>query len=154
MYGESNGNRWAGMSMKKAIRVIYLFAILGLILTGAAFYKTRGLVYGSGHSYVWRDIQSTGSNDDVAIGSAVFLFFIPLLIEIVQWRRHRVRGAWLFCVAWLLDALLLASMEVGSVWQTIFIDKNSVLATWVVCYFVSAFSFALVQVSRSKNASV
>ena len=139
------------MRIYRALRAIYLLAILGLILTGAAFYKTRGLVDRSGSSYVWRDIHSSGSNDDIAIGSAVFLFSIPLVIEILQWRRERVRGDWSFGVAWLLEALLLVSMEVGSVWQTILTDKNTVLAVWVACYLVSAFPFALVRVSRSKN---
>jgi hypothetical protein len=130
--------------MRNTMRILYILSLIGLIVTGVAFYSTRGLMYverTGTHTYLWTDIKSTGSNDDIAIGSAVILFFVPLLIELVQWRRERIRGVWIFCVIWFVETLLIASIEVGSILDTIFVDKNSVLAVWIICYIASMVLF-------------
>jgi hypothetical protein len=121
----SRRHRWA---------ILLLWGIHGL--SSYLFLNTRGLAYRdldapSGISFV-RDLQSSGSDDGIAIEMGLVFAAVGVLLRAARWSRPP-SGTEL-ALHWVLIALqglFLLSLEMGSLWRTVLVAHNLPLAIWL-----------------------
>lgn len=103
------------------------------------FFGTKGLAYAdtdspSGISYV-QDLHSSGSNDSITIEVGVVF-----AIAAIGWGILRIKRAFRLIdlavhgLLLSLQTLLVATIEIGSIVDTLVLDKNHVLMLWVISY--------------------
>jgi len=105
--------------------------VLGVHTPGLAFPESSEP---SGIGYV-TDLQSSGRNDNVAIGMGVVLAIVAVIWGGVRFRKQFATADFVaHLILLLLQALLILSIEAGWLWFTITTGKNAVLAFWITSY--------------------
>ena len=112
---------------------------LALIILGAAFSQTDGLLAGNSTNRHVRDYNSTGSDDDLCVMASVAIFGLCFLL--VGWlpslgELNFLKSA-AFSVAWLVQLLVINWIEVGAIFHTIRSDQNIVLLLWTATFALS-----------------
>lgn len=124
-----------GLQVDAVLRNAYPVLLLGIAVLSFLFSSTKGFVYGLDRDAFADNLMSSGSNDNLMIFSGAFLFLLPLICRLFRFKRSvNLFEDMLLCAALLVQALLLISVEVGSLYLTIAIEKNIVLALWVLLY--------------------
>ena len=127
----------------------WIFLVLWLFhgLFSYLFSDTKGLAYAdadspSGISYV-QNLQSSGSNDGITIEIGVVFAIVPIGWGVLRLKRAfglvdlAVHGLFFS-----LQTLLIATIEIGSIIDTLVLDKNLVLMLWVISYSALSVSLA------------
>ena len=121
-------------SRRLILALWFLYGVFSYLFT-----YTQGLGYsnadsGSGISYV-RELQSSGANDNICVEVGVALAAVGLV-----WGAARIKGRAgltdlsVNLILLSLQAFFITAIEMGSLYVTIFIGKNIVLALWVLAY--------------------
>jgi hypothetical protein len=124
------------------------------------FLDTKGLAYAdldspSKLSYV-KDLKSSGNNDNIAIELGAVFAIVAVgwgllrLKKPLGWIDLAVQGLLL-----LLQTVYLATIEVGSIIDTLVLDKNLVFWLWTIFYLtlVILLAIRIVQKFRSSLSS-
>jgi hypothetical protein len=124
-----------GHLLARAVLVLWL--CVGA--TSYAFGRSRGLAYrdadapsGIGHV---RELHSSGGNDDIGIEVGVVLAAVGVLWALVRRGRPFARSDLVaHAVLMSVQILYVLALEVGSIADTVVLDRNVVLALWTVSY--------------------
>lgn len=123
----------------RVLRFLYLALLAGLVTTTYFFNHTKGLIAYIGYSgdihFVQEEILSSGANDNSLIGFVGLLFLVPLVIEFVRGEsRPGALTIVVFYLSWVIQALALLGIEVGSIAHTVLNARNFCLLIWILCY--------------------
>ncbi len=122
------------LSRERALKRIHLALLLGMVALSWAFSRTDGLVYGTdrdGQTLHTSELQSSGSNDNLAIETGMVLFAVPLIFMLLM------KPKWsplVTAVCWAAQGLLVLSLDAGSIPKTVFDDRNLVLSAWLASF--------------------
>jgi hypothetical protein len=140
-------------------RASTLFLVLWLVhgVASYLFSNSNGLAYGdldavSRIGYV-KNLKSTGNNDNIAIEIGVAFAVLGVAWALIRLRKPFRWFDWTAqCVLWLLQTLYLISIEVGSIRDSLIVDRNMVLLLWMTSY--SALLIALAITARQNEGGV
>lgn len=124
--------------MKNNVKLLLMFWILHGVFS-YLFFDTSGLVYIDrdsplGFSYV-EDLHSSGGNDNISIETGIVFSIFGALFSILRFgKAFGVIDLGFHGVLLFFQAVLVVTIEVGSIVHTILDAKNIVLLFWMISY--------------------
>lgn len=136
------------------LKIAYAGLLVALLVLGWGFSRTHGFVYGhdkSGALLYTNQLQSSGANDNLNFLVGSSLFVIPLILMIASKNGKARTQTMVFTACWIVQGLLLFSLDSASIRQTIFDGKNIVLSLWICCYVAVPAVFLVLAISRHRE---
>lgn len=116
----------------------YIVLLVVFLALSYSFSLTHGFIYSTGTDggFVYaRDTYSGSTNDDLVIEGGLIWFSVPLLLEMVRWKKDiGVIDLAVFGLAWCVQLCSLVALD-SSIGLTIRHDRNLILLLWLITFF-------------------
>jgi len=119
------------------LRIAYSGLLVALLALGWGFSRTPGFVYGrdsTGALLYTSQLTSSGANDNINFQVGSLLFLVPLTLTLILKRSGFRTQSIVLTACWIIQGLLMLSLDAASIRQTVFGSRNWVLLLWIFCY--------------------
>lgn len=125
------------ITKKILLSINLIFWNVSLVALSYIFSWTPGLLYTNNNKLTSvSELATSGGNDNLSIEMAAALFLLPALIRILFIKDEiKESEIYLFFGLWLVQLILLATLEMGELINTI-LNGNYILLSWLILFFV------------------